>query len=383
MARMNSGLGNLRDRHDDRRIFHRDRVLELRDIRKVVQERIAIGVGQLQRGAEQHGEEQEHGHIALLEQSETGQSQAIDQGAVLRAEFRRAFGQGERIQAQQQRRARGNVELTGRGFQVQQTGRPQRDDEANRAPHPDRRIVAHHILAVVFQRVVGNRNRQRDGRHVADHVQQHHPEHRRRVVDQRNRKQHDGAGNLQQAVQLLGVDPFVGNDAGDRGHEQRGDAHGRKDRAESGPGPMLVLEPVLADRDQPRAPDIELEEVHHDQSQFDAHAFSPNAQKAAECRKTRSASRAERRAGVHRGARRGPARLDNRWEWGWGRVARYQTAAFDQPLVRSGGTGRCVRRFRLLHGRAAGEGTSARAAFHQHQLARAILRSGRSGERRQ
>src|SRR3546814_3764361 len=39
--------------------------------------------------------------------------------------------------------------------------------------------------------------------------------------------------------------------------------------------PLLVLEPVRADGQQPRSPDEELEEVHHDQSQLQAHPASP------------------------------------------------------------------------------------------------------------
>src|SRR3546814_5223223 len=52
-----------------------------------------------------------------------------------------------------------------------------------------------------------------------------------------------------------------------RRHEQRGDAHGGEDRTEAGARPLLVLEPVGADGQQPRPPDEELEEIHHDQAQ--------------------------------------------------------------------------------------------------------------------
>ena len=79
------------------------------------------------------------------------------------------------------------------------------------------------------------------------------------------------AEDVQQAVELLGVDPLVRDHAHQRGHEQRGDAHGGEDRAELRAAPVPVLEPVRADGDQPRSPHEELQEIHHHQAELDTH----------------------------------------------------------------------------------------------------------------
>ncbi len=115
---------------------------------------------------------------------------------------------------------------------MQQADRPQSHNETDRAPHPDGWVIPHYVLAIILQCRVRHRDRQRDGRHVAHHVDQHHPEKGGGILDQRYREQHRGSGQMQQAVELFGIDPFVGNHTGDGRHEQRGDTHRREDRAE-------------------------------------------------------------------------------------------------------------------------------------------------------
>ena len=163
------------------------------------------------------------------------------------------------------------MELCGRGLEAEQAGGPGRGDETDRAPHADRRIGDDHVEPILLERVVGHRDRQRDGGHVEAHVQQHHPEHLFRIGDVRDREQHHRAADLQHAVQAFGIDPLVRHDADQRGHEQRGDAHGREDRAEAGTRPVLVLEPPGADGQQPRAPDVVLEEIEYGEAELEAH----------------------------------------------------------------------------------------------------------------
>ena len=76
------GFADLRDGHDDGGVAHRQRVLVGIDIGKIVQEGVAISVGQLQRRAQQHREHEEHRHVAILEQAERGQHQHVHQRAI-------------------------------------------------------------------------------------------------------------------------------------------------------------------------------------------------------------------------------------------------------------------------------------------------------------
>ncbi|SLD79455.1 Uncharacterised protein [Mycobacteroides abscessus subsp. massiliense] len=54
----------------------------LRDIGEVMQESVAVGVGELQCAAEQHREDEEYGQFALSEQGECGEPEPVgDRGA--------------------------------------------------------------------------------------------------------------------------------------------------------------------------------------------------------------------------------------------------------------------------------------------------------------
>src|SRR3546814_10891016 len=57
---------DLRDRHDDRRVLHRDRVLERRHVGEVVQEGVPVRIGQLQRRAQQHRSEEHTSELQSL-----------------------------------------------------------------------------------------------------------------------------------------------------------------------------------------------------------------------------------------------------------------------------------------------------------------------------
>ena len=136
------------------------------------------GVGYLQRGAEQHREDEENGHALLLEERERTQPQRIDPRPGLDIAVDGAAGQRERIDGQQERQHRRNIELPlGQldlhAADMRQVDEPHRGDEAYGTPHADRRKMFHGIEPCQVEGIVCHRIRQGDGRHVEHHAQQH------------------------------------------------------------------------------------------------------------------------------------------------------------------------------------------------------------------
>ncbi|SLD79459.1 Uncharacterised protein [Mycobacteroides abscessus subsp. massiliense] len=138
----------------------------------------------------------------------------------------------------------------------------QRGDESHRSPHPDRWETGGGVPAGIFECVVGDGDSQRQRWHVAQHVEQQHPEEDGGTCYQGQAKECRGAAQMHNAVELFGVDPFVCYHTHDRRRDDRGDAHRGKRRPEVGARPMFVVEPVGAERQQPCSPHEELEEVH-------------------------------------------------------------------------------------------------------------------------
>src|SRR5690554_1790060 len=77
---------------------------------------------------------------------------------------------------------------------------------------------------------------------------------------------------MTQPEHALRVDPAVGDDARESGHKQRGDAHGGVDRADLKSLEFQGDEHIAARRDQPRAPDEELEKMKDNKTVFDIHS---------------------------------------------------------------------------------------------------------------
>ena len=139
---------------------------------------VAEGVGYLQRGAEQHREDEENGHALLLEERERTQPQRIDPRPGLDRAVDGAAGQRERVDGQQERQHRRNIELPlGQldlhAADMRQVDEPHRGDETYGTPHADRGKMFHGIEPCQVEGIVCHRIRQGDGRHVEHHAQQH------------------------------------------------------------------------------------------------------------------------------------------------------------------------------------------------------------------
>lgn len=184
---------------------------------------------------------------------------------------RRAFREGEGVESQTERGGRRHVELGRGGFQSAEADHPHGNNKTDGSPHADGRVILDDIEVCALHARIGDGDRQRNGGHVEHHIQQHDPDHRVGIVDLRYEQQTAGTQQVEDRIEPLGIDPAIGNDAGDSRHKDRSDTQGRKDRSKFGPRPPFGLEPPGSDSDQPGTPDKELQEIEDDQAQLKTH----------------------------------------------------------------------------------------------------------------
>src|SRR5579871_3035475 len=85
-----------------------------------------------------------------------------------------------------------------------------------------------------------------------------------------------GAGEVTDAEDPFGVYPAIGDDAEERGGEDRGDAHCTIYATNLYTIEMQDVEHVAAKRDEPGAPNEEFEKVHDGEPKSDTHAIFDN-----------------------------------------------------------------------------------------------------------
>ena len=178
---------------------------------------------------------------------------------------RRRSAEREAVESHDQAGRARRVERPGRLFRNDLTGEETQDeadeeargDPADRAEHPDQRILRFPVLDAVK----GDGVHQAQGRHVADIEDEQEEDEEQRGIYGQGHEQHDAAGQDMQPAQ----DPF-GREipVRDQAQEEGGDDRGHRVHRI---GPVgEVLHPVGAhvDRDRgiPAPPDEELEEHH-------------------------------------------------------------------------------------------------------------------------
>ena len=95
------GLGNLRERNEERGIVGRKTVGVFRLRNEMGDEGASIAVGHLQGHTQQHGEDEEEGHTLFAEEAEGVQSQHLRERTARFALDKRAGGEREAIEEQQ------------------------------------------------------------------------------------------------------------------------------------------------------------------------------------------------------------------------------------------------------------------------------------------
>ncbi|MNE27562.1 hypothetical protein D3C80_1209780 [compost metagenome] len=156
-------------------------------------------------------------------------------------------------------------------FNFAETDQTHGHNKTQSAVHPHRREILHRVVTVLLQAKIGNGVGKRNGRHIHHGIEQHDPEHHRRLLNLGGTVQRDGAEQMAQRIQIVGLDPAIGNDARQPRHDQRRDALGAVHHTHLHPAEMQGVNHVRSQRDQPGAPNKELQKNHYLQPRFYCH----------------------------------------------------------------------------------------------------------------
>ncbi len=286
-------FGDLRKGGEGRGVVGADGAGEFGGSLEASDEGGGVAVGDLERDAQQHGEDEEEGHLALLEECESLQAEHLGEALLSGvAVGHGTCGQGEGVDCQREAQhgadeelhvgvleARGGVGAESQpalGGDVGEIDEPHGGDEAHGAPDADGREVANRVVAVARKDGEGHRVGERDGGHVEGDAQ--------RVEREEGGEgepfgmgisvvpgcEHERSGQcVAQSQQLLGGNVFVGNHAQDGGHEDG-------DHALYGVEPCDAVAQsggtqVVAQAGEVGTPHGELEKIHEGQSNFYIH----------------------------------------------------------------------------------------------------------------
>ena len=278
------GFGSLGNGDQRVGVLHGERVRESRVRGEGAEERVRVAVRDLQRGAQEHREDEEDRELRILEQRESLQAESLGETLVLLGLVDRAVrhrkGVAGQHEGQQARRDELRVAVLHRDpADVQEVGHEHRADEADGAEHPDGREFLHRVHAFHGHRIVGHGVHEGDGGHEEGDAQA--------VQDEQGGELdrlpgahaveagpgHEDAGQaVAQGEDPLGFHLLVGDDAHQRGHEDGDDPlHGEKpfDLA-----PEADVAQIAAERGEVGTPDGELQEQHQDELEgygFDFH----------------------------------------------------------------------------------------------------------------
>ena len=269
------GLRDLRDRGEEHVVLHREGVGILRVGAESVEVRRGEAVGHLQAHAQQEREDEEHAHLAVLEQGEGAQAEGVDKRGTLGGLVDRAVGQREGIHGQDQAPGGRNEQLHVVVLEAGEVDDPHGEDESDGAEDPDGGEGLHGIQAGLVQGVVRHGVAQCDGRHEEGHAQgiigEDLPEGDLIAVFHAHvtRQCHEHGGQeMTDAEHLLRRHPAVGDDADQGGHEQRHDALDGEELSDVGTHADAAQ--IDAKRTEISSPNGKDQEVHHDQSEFDS-----------------------------------------------------------------------------------------------------------------
>ena len=180
---------------------------------------VGEGIGDLQRHAQQHGEDEEDGHLALFEEGEGAQPEQIDDRLAASRPVDRAVRQRERVETQYEAQGRREVELGCTQAHLSEIDDPHGTDESDRAPHADGREVGYGIQSCFFEGVVGDRIGQCDGGHI-EHYAQQDERVKRIVVGSGGGEGDESCGEeMAEAQETLRRNPSVSDDSHDGRHK--------------------------------------------------------------------------------------------------------------------------------------------------------------------
>ena len=249
----------------------------------------SIAVGHLQGHAQQHREDEEEGHTLFAEEAEGVQSQHLRERTARFALDKRAGGEREAIEEQQDAQHTadaklhiGVLELASLASQGETEGtvrqasaihKPHRGDETYRAKYADGREVRDGVQPVILEDGEGRRIGEGQRGHIESHAHRVDGDEQGRVGGGRGaaeigKAQHHAACyQVADAEQLLRLDKLIGDDTHECGHEDGDDA-------------LDGIEPsnlcahtsraqVVAHRSQIGAPNCKLQEVHDDEARLE------------------------------------------------------------------------------------------------------------------
>ena len=258
-------------------MLHAKRIGIFRNGAEAGDKRIGKPVRNLQRHTQQHREDEEHRHLAVLEQQKRLQSQCLHQrlASSLRTAHR-TFRQRLGIYSQHHAPHRTRKELHIVRLESQQIYQPHGTDETDGAERTYRRKSLDGVQSRLIQRRIGHRIRQSQRRHVECHTHGVEREQRCKfhlrsrshgIVARSSHKQ--GCQQMAQPQQPLRRNPAVGNDTQHSRHKQgHNPLHGVKNSDMSTQSHACQ---VRTHRSKIGPPHSKLQEVHDNQSQFHIH----------------------------------------------------------------------------------------------------------------
>ena len=211
-------------------VLHCQRVGECRIGGEGAQEGVRIAVGNLERCAEQHGEDEEHCELAVLEQAECLETEGLGK-ALGFAAVHFAGRHGECVCAEDERQYAGReqlgvVVLHRNSADLDEVGCEHAGDEAHGAEYAQRREFLHRIHSILAHGVVCHRVGDGDGGHVERYADAVEREERSELhagaggEAVETGSQHEEAGEaVAEGESLLGGNVTVGHDTHEGGHE--------------------------------------------------------------------------------------------------------------------------------------------------------------------
>ena len=144
---------------------------------EAVQEGVAKHIGDLQFGAEHHGEDKEDCHTLVFKQRKGVQAEHLGPALVALGVGDRNMRQRQGEQRQQDRQRRADIKLHMAKLEAREANAPHGEDKADGAPDTNWREIGHDIQPRRLQAVVGDGVDQAKRRHISQRVKQDHEEH--------------------------------------------------------------------------------------------------------------------------------------------------------------------------------------------------------------
>ena len=207
-------------------MFHTEGVLILLNSPETGDKRIGKTIGDLEADTEEHREDEENGHGALLEEGESLESKSLDQTCAFLILVDVARRQGESIEEEHDAEQSRGEELVLIGLEAHQVDQPHGADEADGAEDTDGWEVLHRVHPRLGECRECHRVGQGDGRHKERHAQRIEEEQRAKLCARASciaiitSSAHKYGGNeVAETKEPLCRYPPIGDDTHNGGHE--------------------------------------------------------------------------------------------------------------------------------------------------------------------